>query len=111
MQIDDGGLPLALIQIPDAPPGIGIGEEPQISPAGNREVGPPEAQRRQRKFHQGRLARARDQIAKPWMTWNAIEVVPDREDTRVIHKTFVPEHLQSPETLHGDRVTRRAVAA
>src|SRR5215831_1441958 len=111
MQIDDGGLPLSPIQIPDAPTGIGIGEETQIPPASNREIGTTEVERRQRKFNQGRIARSRDPRAKPWVTRNAIEVVPDGEDTRVIHKAFFPEHIQSPETLHGDRVTRRAVAA
>src|SRR5207249_10343844 len=50
-------------------------------------------------------------MAKPWVTRNAIEVVPDGEDTRVIDKAFFPEHLQRPETVHGNRVTRRAVAA
>src|SRR5262249_13047955 len=111
MQIDDGGLPFSPIQIPDAPTSIGIGEETQIPTASNGEVGTPEAECRQRKFNQGRTARSRDYIAKPGGTRNAIEVVPDGEDTRVIHKAFFPQHIQSPETLHGDRVTRRAVAA
>jgi len=111
MQIDDGWLTLSPIKRPDAPMGIGIWEETQIPTASNREIGPPEAERRQRKFNQGRIALSRDHIAKPGVTRYAIEVVPDGEDTRVIHKAFFPEHIQSPETLHGDRITRRAIAA
>jgi hypothetical protein len=111
MQIDDGWLSLSPIKIPDAPAGIGIWEETQIPTASNREIGTPEAERRQRKFNQGGTALSGDHIAKPGVTRNAIEVVPDGEDTRVIHKAFFPEHIQSPETLHGDRITRRAVAA
>src|SRR4029453_8116097 len=111
MQIDDGGLPLSPIQIPDAPTGIGIGEETQIPTASNREIGTTEVERRQRKFNQGRIARSRDHRAKPWVTRNAIEVVPDGEDARGIPKAFFPEYIQRPETLHGNRVTRRAVAA
>src|SRR5262245_16021075 len=111
MQIYDSWLALSPIKIPDAPTGIGIGEETQIPTAGDREIGTPEAERRQRKFNQGSTARCRDHIAKPWVTRNAIEVVPDGEDTRVIHKAFFPKHIQSPEPLYGDRVTRRTVAA
>jgi hypothetical protein len=102
MQIDDGWLPLSPVQIPDAPMGISIGEETQIPPTSNREIGPPKAERRQRKFHQGSPALPRDHRAKPGMTRNAIEVVSDGEDTRVIYKAFFPEHIQSPETLCSD---------
>src|ERR1043166_2847486 len=88
MQIDDGWLTLSPIQISDAPTSIDIGEEAQIPTASNREIGTSEAERRQRKFNQGRTARSRDHRTKPWVTRNAIEVVPDGKDTRVIHKAF-----------------------
>src|SRR4029453_3134674 len=95
MQIDDGWLPLSPVQIPDAPMGISIGEEPQIPPASNREIGPPEAERRQRKFHQRGPALSRNHRAKPGVTRNTIEVVPDGEDTKSVHRRFVHSTSQT----------------
>src|SRR5215510_7931050 len=109
MQVDNRRLTLACIKIFDTPTGIGVWEKTQIATASDRAIDASQTYRRKREFDEVGAALSGDAMAKPRGTWDAIEIMPDGEDARVIHKAFFPENIQSPETLRGDRITRRAV--
>src|SRR5215468_2704722 len=109
MQVHHRRLTLPCIQIPDTPMGIGVWEEPQIPTPSDRAIDASQAHRRKREFDEASATLCGDDMTKPWGIRDAVEIVPDGEDARVIHKTFFPEDIQSPETLRCDRITRRTV--
>jgi hypothetical protein len=92
-----------------AHPRVGKGKHSQIAAACNRKVGPtPETESRHRKLHDG-AERCLDSKGAAWGVRDAVGVMFDRENTRVITKAELRQNVESPDRAARNRKTGRAV--
>src|SRR5262245_8491580 len=102
-------LTLCFVDVPYAPSDKGVGEEPEISSAGNRDVDSRESYCGDRKLYQLTSRMPVEQMAKPSVIWDTIAVVANWENTRIIGKAFLLENIQSPEAFCRNRIARGTV--
>ncbi len=109
MQVEDRRAPLLLVDPPDPPARPGVRQQPEVAAAGDRQVQRPEPDRRTRRLDE-RSAVALEQVRLARRERNAVAIVMDREDARVVREPLLDEDVERPQRSRRDRIARRAVA-
>jgi hypothetical protein len=109
MQIKNRRPALQTIYAADAPPRPFVREDTEISSACDRKIQRPEPGRRRRRLDES-PARTLEQVGMARRERDAVPIVPNRKDARVVAISLLDQDVQSPEGFRRDRIARRAIA-
>src|SRR5262245_36018269 len=107
MEIERHGLPLDVIDLLDSPCSPSIWQQTEIATATDGKVHAGDAYRRRRQLDKG-TGRASKDVGVALGIGNAVSVVVNREDARIVLVAFFNEDVERPQARGHDRKAWRA---
>src|SRR5437867_591195 len=106
MQIDDGRLMLACVEVADRAPGHPIRQEAEISPAGNGQAPAENGYRGKGELRDTTVSAGAARAVGDWPPMreargpgDSVAIVDDGKDAGVIQETGLPKNFEAPERL------------